>query len=254
MTSARLSSAALKAVLPLLSILGLWYLAIYTSGYPAFVIPRPERVAQVLYTEGGFIFTHLIETLKVALLGILLANVVGLGLAVLFLLAPVSRDALMPAAIAVRNIPFVALATILILAFGDSIATKVAVTTLAGFFPVLVNCYRGLQAVDTVVLDRMRLLNASPFELFAYVRLPFALPYFIAAQEITCTSAIIVTIAAEWLTSQTGLGYVINRAMSQYRGDTVYAVSFLAAILSFTVYSVVRMVGRRLSWGPGREI
>ena len=46
--------------------------------------------------------------------------------------------------------------------------------------------------------------------------------------------------------SSSGLGYVINRAMQQYRGDQVYAVALLAALLSFLVYTVVHVVGEQL--------
>src|SRR5262249_4919978 len=76
-----------------------------------------------------------------------------------------------------------------------------------------------------------------------------------SAQEITGSGSIIVAIAAEWMISTTGLGYVINRAMQQYRGDQVYAVAFLAAILSFAVYALLHFIGERLNWqaGPGRR-
>jgi NitT/TauT family transport system permease protein len=90
----------------------------------------------------------------------------------------------------------------------------VAIVVLAGFFPVLVNTYRGLQAADPVVLDRMRVLDASAWEIFLHVRLPYALPYIVAAQEITASGSIIVAIAAEWMMAGTGLGYVIHRAMT----------------------------------------
>jgi ABC-type nitrate/sulfonate/bicarbonate transport system permease component len=55
--------------------------------------------------------------------------------------------------------------------------------------------------------------------------------------------------------SSSGLGYVINRAMQQYRGDQVYAVALLAALLSFLVYTVVHVLGERLNWQAreGRE-
>ena len=244
----RLLGLVARIVMPLASILILWYLAIYFSGLPAFVIPRPERVIATLFTESSFITIHLVETLKVALIGFILSNVVGIGLAVLFLAFPLGRQLLMPAAITLRNMPYVALVTVLVLAFGDSIGSKVTIVVLAGFFPVLVNTSRGLQAADPVVLDRMRVLNASWWETFTQVRLPYALPFIVSAQEITGSGSIIVAIAAEWMISSTGLGYVINRAMQQYRGDQVYAVAFLAAILSFTVYAVVHFIGERLNW------
>ena len=247
----RLLALVLRLVLPFASILALWYLAIYFSGLPAFVIPRPERVLATLITDSSFITVHLVETLKVATLGFILSNVVGIGLAVLFLAFPLGRQIVMPAAITLRNMPYVALVTVLVLAFGDSIGSKVTIVVLAGFFPVLVNTSRGLQAADPVVLDRMRVLNATWWQTFVHVRLPYALPFIVSAQEITGSGSIIVAIAAEWMISSSGLGYVINRAMQQYRGDQVYAVAFLAAILSFAVYALVHFIGERLNWQAG---
>jgi ABC-type nitrate/sulfonate/bicarbonate transport system permease component len=246
------SSAALRLaarlVFPIASILALWYLAIFFSGLPSFVIPRPERVVATLVADRSFITVHLLETLKAAAIGYVLANVVGIGLAVLFVAVPIGRQLLMPAAITLRNMPYVALVTVLVLAFGDTLGSKVTIVVLAGFFPVLVNTYRGLLSADSVILDRMRILNASWAETFLHVRLPFALPYIVSAQEITGSGSIIVAIAAEWMISSSGLGYVINRAMQQYRGDQVYAVALLAAILSFAIYSLVHFIGERLDW------
>jgi NitT/TauT family transport system permease protein len=248
----RLLNVLLRVLTPLVSILALWYLAIYFSGLPAFVIPRPERVLETLVSDRSFITVHLLSTLQVATIGFILSNVVGIGLAVLFLAFPLGRQLLMPAAITLRNMPYVALVTVLVLAFGDSIGSKVTIVVLAGFFPVLVNTSRGLQAADPVVLDRMRILNASWWETFTQVRLPYAFPFIVSAQEITGSGSIIVAIAAEWMISSTGLGYIINRAMQQYRGDQVYAVAFLAAILSFAVYSIVHVIGERLNWQAGQ--
>ena len=243
----------LRVATPLLSILALWYLAIFLSGLPAFVIPRPERVLQTLVTERSFITVHLVATLEAAALGFVLANAVGIGLAALFVALPAGRQVIMPVAITLRNVPYVALVTVLVLAFGDTLGSKVAIVVLAGFFPVLVNTYRGLLAADRVVLDRLRILSASPAETFLHVRLPYALPYIVSAQEITGSGSIIVAIAAEWMISSSGLGYVINRAMQQYRGDQVYAVALLAALLSFLIYTVVHVVGRRLDWQASPE-
>jgi NitT/TauT family transport system permease protein len=250
---ARAGRVLLRVVTPLLSILGLWYAAIFLSGLPAFVIPRPERVLATLVADRGFILVHLLATLKAAALGFLLANALGIGLAVLFVAVPAGRQVIMPVAITLRNVPYVALVTVLVLAFGDTLGSKVTIVVLAGFFPVLVNTYRGLLAADRVVLDRMRILSAGVTETFLHVRLPYAVPYIVSAQEITGSGSIIVAIAAEWMISTSGLGYVINRAMQQYRGDQVYAVALLAALLSFGIYTVVHVIGQRLDWQAPRD-
>lgn len=240
-----------RIALPAISILALWYGAILWSGLPAFVLPRPERVLQALFSDWGLISLHLWYTLQVALIGFLMANLVGIGLAVLFISFPIGRLAVMPAAITLRNIPYVALVSVLALAMGDGAATKVMVVTLAGFFPVLVNTYRGLQSVDPIVLDRMRILDASWWEVFSKVRFPYSIPYIVAAQEITGSASIVVSIAVEWMISRTGLGYVINQGMMQYRGDLVYAVALIAALISFGAYTLIHYFGERLDWKEG---
>ena len=238
----------LRVVTPVISVLALWYLAIAFSGLPAFVIPRPERVVDVLLTDRAFIFEHLLATLQVSAVGFVWANIVGIGLAVLFDLMPFTRHMLLPAAITLRNVPYIALISVLMLAFGDSMLSKTAIVALSGFFPVMVNTMAGLRAADEVQLDRMRILNASWWQTFSQVRLPYAIPSIVAAQEITGSSSIIVAIAAEWMISSTGLGYVINNAMQNYRGDKVYAVALIATGLSFLIYSFVHWLGRRLDW------
>lgn len=243
----------MRVAMPVVSVLLLWYLAIWFSGLPAFVIPLPGRVLEVLWEERAFIFGHLLATLQVAAIGFLWANVAGIGLAVLFDLLPPTRHMLMPAAITLRNVPYIALISVLMLAFGDSILSKTTIVALAGFFPVLINTMHGLRAADEVQLDRMRILNASWWQTFSQVRLPYALPSIVAAQEITGSGSIIVAIAAEWMISSTGLGYVINHAMQNYRGDKVYAVALLATALSFLIYSFVHAVGKRLDWRAAGE-
>lgn len=245
--------AILRIAAPIGSVLLLWYCAIWFSGLPAFVIPRPERVLEVLWTDHAFILEHLWATLQVAAIGFLWANVAGIGLAVLFDLLPPTRHLLLPAAITLRNVPYIALISVLMLAFGDSILSKTAIVALSGFFPVLVNTMAGLHAADEVQLDRMRILNASWWQTFSQVRLPYAIPSIVAAQEITGSGAIIVAIAAEWMISSTGLGYVINNAMQNYRGDKVYAVALLATALSFLIFTFVHWLGKRLDWRAGDQ-
>jgi ABC-type nitrate/sulfonate/bicarbonate transport system permease component len=244
----RLGMAVLRVATPVGSVLALWYLAILFSGLPAFVIPRPERVLDVLWVERAFIFDNLLVTLRIAAIGFVWANVAGIGLAILFDLMPPTRHMLMPAAITLRNVPYIAMISVLMLAFGDSVLSKTTIVALSGFFPVLVNTMAGLRAADEVQLDRMRILNASWWQTFSQVRLPYAIPSIVAAQEITGSGSIIVAIAAEWMISSTGLGWVINHAMQNYRGDQVYAVALIATGLSFLIYSFVHALGRRLDW------
>lgn len=247
----RVGRGLMKVVLPTLTILGLWYLAIYWSGLPAFVLPRPESVLKALLESYPIIWVNLLQTLQVAFIGYVIANVVGIGLAVLFVVFPLGRTLTMPAAITIRNIPWVILVSVLGLSMGDGMATKITVVVLASFFPVMVNTYRGLLSVDSILLDRMRILDAPLWEVFAKVRFPYSLPYIVAAQEITVSASIVIAIAVEWMISRNGLGYLINQSMMQYRGDLVYAVAVVAAVVSILAYAAVVYLGERLNWKDG---
>lgn len=244
----RVVTLAVRLLLPPLSVLGLWTLAIAFSGMPEYVIPRPGQVLAVLLHDNALIREHIGSTLLAATLGYAAANLVGIVLAVVVTTAPLLDRLLMPAAVTLRNVPYVALATVLSLALGDTMLSKVLIIAIAGFFPVMVNTARGMRSVDPVVLDRMRILDTSPWRVFWQVRLPYSLPYLVAAQEIVGSASIAVAIAAEWMLSSTGLGYVINRSMTQYRGDQVYAVALLAAAMSYLVYLLIQWLSRRLNW------
>jgi ABC-type nitrate/sulfonate/bicarbonate transport system permease component len=253
----RFGTAAFKlssgAALPLLSILGAWYLLVYLSGLPEFVIPKPHKVLATLFYEREYLGYHLWETLKASAVGYVFANILGISLAALFIVLPSSRRVALPLAVTLRNVPYVALITILVLALGDGFLPKVLIVTLAVFFPIMVNVHRGLLSVDPLILDRMRILDAGALSTFLRVRIPSSLPFFVAAQEVAGSSAVITTIAAEWMMSSSGLGYIINRAMALYRGDEVYAVAFLAAVISYAIYVLVGWLGRQLDWqSPSR--
>lgn len=247
----RVGRGVMKVVLPTLTILGLWYIAIFWSGLPAFVLPRPESVLKALLESYPVIWVNLLQTLQVAFIGYIIANVVGIGLAVMFVVFPLGRTLTMPAAITIRNIPWVILVSVLGLSMGDGMATKITVVVLASFFPVMVNTYRGLLSVDSILLDRMRILDAPLWEVFAKVRFPYSLPYIVAAQEITVSASIVIAIAVEWMISRNGLGYLINQSMMQYRGDLVYAVAVVAAVVSIVAYTAVVYLGERLNWKDG---
>lgn len=249
----RVVMVVLKILLPIASVIGLWYLAIYTTGLPRYVIPHPMSVVQSLITNRALFFEHFLYTLQVAMTGYFLANVIGIGLAILFVALPISRDAVMPAAIAARNIPYVIMVTVLALAMGDGFWTKVIIVTMAGFFPVLVNTYRGLKSVDATILDRMRILDASIWDVFVRVRIPYSVPYIVAAQEITGSSSIVIAISVEWMISRSGLGYLINQSMMAYAGERVYAVALIAALFSFGAYSLIHFLGNRINWADRKD-
>lgn len=216
------------------------------SDLPISILPPPGMVAELLWEERRELFGHTLETMKIALLGYGLANVVTLSLAISFLYVKRLEEFVTPWTVVIKNIPYVTLAGILIVTMGDTIAPKLIIVVLVTFFPLLANLKKGLKATDPVLIDRMRTLNASRWQVFRKVRWPTALPYYMAAHEIAFTSSIVGAIVAEWFFSSKGLGFLIVQATTEYRADRLYAVTFIASMLSVFAYIGIRMADRKL--------
>lgn len=232
-----------------LSVPLLWQLAIVLFAPPPALLPSPAMVAAVLWAERGTLAEHTAVTLGEALGGYALANVLALALAFFFYRVRAAEGLVAPWLVVAKNIPFPAIASILVVMFGDTLAPKLVVVVLVTFFPILANVSQGLKSADPVLTDRLRTLDATPGQIFRKVAWPAALPAYFAAHEIAFTGSIIAAIAAEWLFAQRGLGYLIVQATTQFRTDRLFAVTLLASALAMGAYLLVRFAAHRcLRW------
>ena len=232
----------LAVATPVLSILALWYAAI-APGPPEFVIP-PDPGAGGAGRDRAHRDASL-ETLKSAGLGFLLANAIGIGLAMLFVRPLFQRTSCRRDHHA--HIPYVALASVLVLAFGDGLRRSPDVA-LAG------SSGSG-QHVSRPVVGRSdhhrphAHSHARPWDV-PLNALAVSLPFIPVAQIVGSGS--IVLDRRRMADVDDGLGYVINRAMSQYRGDQVYAV-VPWALLSWRLFAIQVRGAARLSAVAGAK-
>ncbi|MCY4091033.1 MAG: ABC transporter permease [Caldilineaceae bacterium] len=236
----------LAYLIMLVSVPILWVIAIEVSGYPSFLLPPPDMVGDVLWSERELLLEHTWATIVEAMTGYAVANVIAIALSISFLYLPWLEALAIPWTVIIKNVPFVTIATILIIILGDTPLPKIIIVVLVTFFPILANVTKGLKSADSVLLDRMQTLDSSQWEIFAKVRWPSALPYYIAAHEIAFTGSIIAAIVAEWIFARKGLGYLIVQSMTQYRADRLWAVTLIASVLAVGAYMLVKAVEKYL--------
>lgn len=232
----------------------IWIILKAASGFPDFLLPPPGMVGKVLWADRMMLLEHTWITILEAMAGYLVANILAIVLSISFLYLPWFESLAVPWTVVIKNVPFVTIASILIITLGDTPAPKIIIVILITFFPILANVTKGLKSTDQVLLDRMKTLNANQWQIFRKVRWPSALPYYIAAHEISFTGSIIGAIVAEWLFARKGLGFLIVQAMTQYRADRLYAVTLLASVLAVGAYILVKVVEQRLFRWQAREI
>jgi NitT/TauT family transport system permease protein len=192
------------------------------------VLPPPSAIAGAFTSNAGRILQETGITMTEAVLGFVLGSVTAYGLAIVFVHSRRLQDALYPYAIAVKSMPLIAIAPLLVVWFGNGLASKIVMAALVAFFPVLVNAVSGLTAVDSETLDLMKSLSASRWQTLVKIRMPNSLGYLFASLKIASSLAVVGAVIGEFTGSTRGIGHLINTA--SYYLDTPLMFAAIASI------------------------
>ena len=224
----------------------IWWQAVVQFDIKPFIAPSPVAVATVLVERFGILMTNLLPTAIEAVCGFLLGNIAAISLATVFVYRKTAEEALFPIAVMVNTIPVVAKAPILVLLLGNGMEPKIAIAAIICFFPTLVNMTRGLRDVRSEQLELMRILSATPREVFFRIRVPNALPYLFSALKIAASTAVIGAIVGEWIGSNVGIGALIIQATYNFDSPLLYATIVVGSTFSALFFGVISLAERRM--------
>jgi NitT/TauT family transport system permease protein len=231
------------------ALLAFWQFASTTGLVKDFVLPPPLRVADAFIEDWSLILKHTRPTLIEAALGFIMGNTLAISLAVLFIHSSIAERGLFPVALAYRSVPFIAITPVLILAMGPGMEPKIVIASMGAFFITLVNMMRGLRSVDGEAAELMHSLSANWWQVLWKVRWPASMPFLFSSLKLAAGSCFTGAIAAEWIGSREGLGYLIVLSSYQYKIPTMWATIFMASALALTTFLLVAIVeGRMTRW------
>lgn len=228
-----------------------WWLLVWATEAPPFMLPDPARVITVLIDRAGTILPHAGITALEILLGLGLGTILGGASALLLVSVTPVRRWLMPLLVISQALPVFALAPLLTLWFGYGLASKVAMATLIIFFPVTAAFYDGLRRIDPGWLDLARVMGGGRTTILRYMRLPAALPAFGSGLRVATAVAPIGAVVGEWVGSSAGLGYLMLHANGRMQTDLMFAALLVLAVLALSLYALVDAGARALTrWQP----
>lgn len=200
------------------------------------------RNVHLLTVDAGY-------SLARAFAGLLIGSTVGVILGMLMArYEPVDRI-FDPLVGALFPTPKLALFPLLMVWLGLGEASKVALIAISSFFPVLLNTYAGIKGVDRFLIWNARSKGASQIQLLYRVMLPAALPFIFTGFRVATSFSFLLVVAAEMLSSNSGLGYRIMYAQRTFETETMYGALLIVACLGFIVDRLVGILGGRLlSW------
>ena len=186
-------------------------------------------------------------TWREAALGFLVGALLGLLLATLFVHYGLLERAFVPYVVASQTIPIVALAPMIVFAFGPSVTSVVVIATYLTFFPVTIAMIRGLRSPDPRALELMRSYAASKWQIYRHVRFPASLPYLFTALKIAATASIVGAIIGEGPGGiPDGLGRAIINFNQQYISgpEKLWATIVVSSLLGIAFFLLIVIAER----------
>jgi NitT/TauT family transport system permease protein len=236
------------------------YEVVARSGYfPAALLPTLPKVAATLWslTLDGTLPEHALATMYRVLVGLALAIAVGLPLGILMGRSRAVESFVLPLASALMPIPSLAWVPVFILWFGLGNAVAILIVFYAAVFPMLLNAWSGVRAVNPIWLRAAGAMGANERALFWKVMIPGASPFIIAGLRQAFLRAWIAVIGAEMLAaSDWGLGWVIFDAKEFLNADVMLASLAVIGLIGFLFERLVFGSIERATvvrWGMSRS-
>ncbi len=228
------------------AVLALWEFAVRWNDIPHYVLPGPILVGQTLVADWGTLSGSLWVTLKITFMALAAAVVVGVTLAVLFSQSKWLEMALLPYAVILQVTPIVAIAPLIIIWANDIDLSLLICAWIVAFFPILSNTILGLNSADHNLVNLFELYGASRWQTMRYLKLPAALPYFLAGLKISGGLALIGAVVAEFVAgtggSASGLAYRILEAGYQLKIPRVFAALVMISLSGIAIFLATSLI------------
>ncbi len=231
-------------------VIGAWALFFWLFGLNSYFAKTPVDVWRWLISDvdaGAHrveIFGALGSTVAFAIPGYFAGLALGVLLAAIFELSSSVRRTVTPVAVALRCVPIVAIAPLLVQALGRGAVGTMVVVALMTFFPTLVACMYGLQQTPGQVDDFFATFAVPRWRVLLLAQLPAMAPAFFSAARIACPAAILAATVAEWLATGTGIGNLMAVAAGTSVYGTLWASVVVVTVFAVLLYWLVEVVER----------
>lgn len=228
------------------SLLVAWEAYVRISGILPIILPAPSDVAIYMWEQRSKLLLNAWPTLYQCLLGFLFAVVGGILIAVLLTQFTTIRRGLYPIVVGIALIPKISVAPLFTLWFGAGSVSRVSLVFFVAFFPMVVSPASGLMSVDSSLLKMARAFGATRSQIFWTLRVPSALPYIVDGMKVAMSLAVIGIIVAEFVTSDSGLGYLIVFATGLLDTTMMLAAVVTLSIIGLALYFAIELIGKAI--------
>jgi len=234
-------------IIVVILLVSIWQWVVNRGIIPAFILPSPSAIWGSLMDNREILFEeHLPATLNEVLIGFAISVTAGTLLGVGMHFSRPLEKVLYPFLVISQTIPLIAISPIFIMWFGYSIWSKIAVTILTAFFPIVVSTYDGLKTGGNEYRELLLTMGANRWTIFKKIQVPLALPSFLSGLKMSVVYCVVGATIGEWLGASEGLGYFSRRMSGSLQADAVFAAIFLLSSLGIILFLIISLLERQL--------
>ena len=233
-------------VLPVLLVF--WELAVRLFGVSPDQLPAPSAIIAAILANPAAFAEAVATTLYEAVLGIIAGTFIGIASGIVFSRFRLLERMFLPYFVASQAVPIIAFGAIIIMWFGNGVASKALIALYLSFFPIVVNTLAGIRTIGPEEIGLFRSFGASPMEILFKLQLPAALPSIFTAVRLAAGLGLVGAIVGEWFGATRGLGAVLLAAMFDYQITQLWAAILLIGLTGAALFVVVVLLQRQIAW------
>lgn len=241
--------ALLRSPLPMLIVLALaWWLVVPALKIEARYLPPLGAVIADARSVWPDLLAGFWRTLLETVIGFFIGAVLGIAVGIGFAHWRWLERGVFPIFVALQSVPVIAFGAIVVIWFGNTLASKVVIALYLAFFPIAVNTLRGLQEADPQRMALMRSFGASSRQMFLKLSLPTALPTIMIGLKIGLSLALAGAIVGEWFGDTVGLGVMLLQALYFEQVPRLWVLILTCGGLGTLLYGGAGLIERRFIW------
>lgn len=232
-------------IAPAISLLIVFFLWLFLSEgeiVPTYMLPSPLDVIKAFIADFDILMSHSVITLQEALYGLSIGTALAFVIAVLMDRFDFLYKALYPILVITQTIPTIAIAPLLVLWMGFSMAPKITLVVLTTFFPITISLLDGFKSADKDSINLIKSMGGGNFKIFRYIKLPHATEQFFSGLKVSASYSVVGAVISEWLGGFEGLGVYMTRVKKAYAFDKMFAVIILVSLVSLALMGVVSLL------------
>jgi NitT/TauT family transport system permease protein len=234
-------------------VVGAWYFATYVvlDAQRRFLLPPPHAVVTDSFFDQGVlreILEATYQTARVAFVGLLIASVLGIGVAVAMSQARWVERSLFPWAVVLQTVPILAIVPLIGFWWGFDFRSRVLVCVLISLFPMITNTLFGLRSAPPGLHDLFSLRRASRWTRLRKLEFPAALPAIFVGLQISAGLSVIGAIVGDFFFRQgnPGIGRLIDNYRAELASEQLFAAIAASSLLGIAAFTFVGWIAQRV--------